>query len=323
MLEDRVFEEFKDRLVSFASHVWGGEPIETKKKPIWFHFSVQAIAVGFILYWHWNPPLPNKAVLGLATVAALMVLSDMRPVHKAIYILVLIAFVTAENKAIDHEHEETSKVFGGIAESIKSASTDNQNEFGKATVEMNDILSKTETVASLAKENLLNLTGGDSFAYVSPQNFSGDQFPGVVWNNGEQPLIGLTLTIAHTSDPVPVWGAAFYKPIFIGTVGPYDHAPIPDFIFAPRADPKNNGQDHYWIMLSAQNGTVSQGLYFRRDHKNPAFWAYSFQVTKQNSYKPQAEKRLIKPWKGSRTFTQKLLLYRAWSDDLAEAATKP
>jgi hypothetical protein len=77
-------------------------------------------------------------------------------------------------------------------------------------------------------------------------------------------------------------------------------------------------------MLSAQNGTVSQSIYFRRDRKNPANWAYSFQVSKQIiSGKPQKEKVLLKSPKTGRVTRYKLLLYRGWSDELADIPPKP
>jgi hypothetical protein len=80
-------------------------------------------------------------------------------------------------------------------------------------------------------------------------------------------------------------------------------------------------------MLSAQNGTASQSIYFRKDKNNPANWAYSFQVSKQVLLdKPQSQKIMMKgnpiP-KGTRVTTYKLLLYRGWSDELAATTPKP
>jgi hypothetical protein len=205
--------------------------------------------------------------------------------------------------------KELKTNFHDIGEGIRASISESDRNFKETIGRTNQVLA--------------NITGGDSFAYVSPQNFSGDQFVGVIWNNGEQALLGLTLTISHTSEEN--WGAAFFQPIFIGTVGPYDHAPIPNFLFRPKADPKT-GQDNYWIMLSAQNGTVSQSIYFRRDHNNPAQWAYSFLVSKQGFGKPQRRKMITKlteeDVKSRKVPAGKLLLYRAWSDDLAASAPK-
>jgi hypothetical protein len=252
------------------------------------------------------PFCPGVFIAILAVLAAAVTFrKEPRTWEKATWTLVFLGLMSLEvwmmsidrdaNEARERAAEQTQlKGFNAIGEGIKASISESNRNF----------------VATIGKTNqiLKNITGGDSFAYVAPQNFSGDQFAGVVWNKGDQALSGLTLTIAHTSDPIAVWGAAFFKPIFIGTIGPHGHAPIPDFLFQPRADEKT-GQDNYWIMLSAQNGTVSQSVYFRRDRKNPQNWAYSFQVSKEAFLqKPQG-----KLPKGATVNT--LLLYRGWSDE--------
>jgi hypothetical protein len=280
--------------------------------------------VCLLAYWNWPSPIslpPGYAVTALAVVAAVMtVLGEMKGKEKVAWILVLFGFLWVELTSVKVERKAQEDI-------QKEARAEQLEHFGEIGSRIQASIEKSDTNFNLTmgKTNqvLRNITGGDSFAYVSPQNFSGDQFPGVVWNNGEQALVGLTLTIAHTSDPVQVWGAAFFNPIFIGTVGPHEHASIPGFIFQPRADAKS-GQDNYWIMLSAQNGTAQQSLYFRRNRLHPQLWAYSFQVVRQhNAEKPQKEKMLMKidntPRKGS---SQELLLFRAWSDDMEAAASQ-
>jgi hypothetical protein len=51
-------------------------------------------------------PAPNKAVLALTSVAALMVLAEMRPIHKTIYVFLIVALVFTENRAIDKDRRE-------------------------------------------------------------------------------------------------------------------------------------------------------------------------------------------------------------------------
>ena len=277
-----------------------------------------------LAYWNWpspNPLPPGYAVTALAVAAAVMtLLGEMKGKEKVAWIAVLFAFLFLELNSIKIERKTQEDI-------QKEARHEQLQQFEKIGSGIEKSISESDRNfnATMGKTNqvLTNITGGDSFAYVSPQNFFGDQFGGVVWNNGEQALSGLTLTIAYTSEEN--WGASFFQPIFIGTLGPHAYAPIPNFIFRPKADPKT-GQDNYWIMLSAQNGTVSQSVWFRRDHKNSSQWAYAFQVSKQGSDKPQRRKMMlelteedVKPRKGPPT---KLLLYRAWSDDLAASAPK-
>jgi hypothetical protein len=161
----RMFSECKGRLVSFGRLVWKGSPEEAAKPvPHWFHFPLQIVVAGFIAYWHWWAlPVPNKAVLCLAAVAALMVLAEMRPIHKAIYVLLVLALVITENRAINDDRakfdrdeaarrkEENAK-FGGIATDLKSAIELNQDQFAKTMQKF--------------RENVNTITGGDSFATV-------------------------------------------------------------------------------------------------------------------------------------------------------------
>jgi len=280
--------------------------------------------------WAWHAPIGAWiGILGLLGVVVPLTRdpTKMGKGEKALWTAVMFVLLGLELKTVyqdrrEHDEEQAKArseqiaQFNRIADRINQTTDASERQFEATMARSDRIMGRTNEV-------LVDVTGGNSFAYVSPQNFSGDQFPGVVWNNGEQALVGLTLTIAHTSDPVQVWGASFYKPIFIGTVGPHDHAPIPDFLFQPRADQKS-GQDNYWIMLSAQNGTAQQSLNFRRNRLRPQQWAYSFEVVRQHyAEKPQKEKMLLKadnkPRKGAR---QELLLYRAWSDDLEESLRK-
>ena len=80
-----------------------------KAIPNWFHFLIQIGAAVWLIYWHWHPPAPNKAVLALAAVAALMVLADMLPIHKAIYLVIIIALVFTENRAIDKDRADFAR----------------------------------------------------------------------------------------------------------------------------------------------------------------------------------------------------------------------
>jgi hypothetical protein len=47
-----------------------------------FHIPLQVTVAALCVYWYWHTPAPNKAVLWLGGVAALMTLVGMRPLHK-------------------------------------------------------------------------------------------------------------------------------------------------------------------------------------------------------------------------------------------------
>ena len=138
---------FKAKSYSVGSFMWESRPSESKKPvPGWFHFLLQIIAAGYLAYWHWNPPVPNKAVLGLAAVAALMVLADMRPIHKALYFIVIIALVFAENHAINEdrrhfaedeayrrqeEHRQFSNIGTTITDNVQTLLDNSKDQFAQ------------------------------------------------------------------------------------------------------------------------------------------------------------------------------------------------
>jgi hypothetical protein len=278
--------------------------METKPANHWFHIPWQIVVAAFCLYWYWHPPAPNKAVLILTGITVVMALLEMSKVHKAVYLVLVICLMFIENRAINKDRADASQAeegrrkeerdkFQSIADGIQASIANSDKEFAATMGRTNQVL--------------LNVTGGDSFGFVVPQPW-GEQIPLLVWNHGDHPLTGVTITIARTQEPD--WGAAFYKPIFIGTIGPHDHAPVPGFLI-PRPDAKS-GQDGYWIMISAQNGTVSQSLYFRKNQKRTVPWAYSYSVSK-----PVTLTKARGPIPKGATMMQPLL-NRRWSDEVDE-----
>jgi hypothetical protein len=278
--------------------------VEDKPANNWFHFPLEAVGILFCVYFYFHLPGSGKALLVLGAMAAIMMLMDMRLIHKGMYVLIILSLVLIENRALDKERadsaieqsrtrKEENEKFQSIADGIQTAISNSDQEF--------------EATMGRANQVLLNVTGGDSFGFIVPQSF-GEQVPLLVWNHGDQPLIGVTIAIARTQEPA--WGNAFYKPIFIGTIGPHDHAPVPGFLSLKPEE--KSGQDHYWIMIAAQNGTVSQSLYFRKNHKGLVPWAYSYSVDKFIFTKRRLNSVL------TNVTTTKNLLRRRWSDEVDE-----
>jgi hypothetical protein len=68
-----------------------------------YHFSLQAVAAAFCLYWYFCPPNAGSALLVLAGVGALMLLSDMKPAHKPVYVAVVIFLIFIEYRAMNKD----------------------------------------------------------------------------------------------------------------------------------------------------------------------------------------------------------------------------
>src|SRR5208282_3074359 len=76
-----------------------------------YHFSLQAIAVGFCLYWYFRPPNAGSALLLLAGVSSLMLLADTKPVHKTIYVVLVILFIRIEYAAMNRDRNDAREKY--------------------------------------------------------------------------------------------------------------------------------------------------------------------------------------------------------------------
>ena len=94
---------------------------ENKPANRWFHIPIQSVGVFFCVYFYFHVPKSGKALLLLGGIAAVMMLMDMRPLHKGIYISIILGLVLIENHALDKERATALTVkavqsHGGIAQ---------------------------------------------------------------------------------------------------------------------------------------------------------------------------------------------------------------
>ncbi|MFZ3342039.1 MAG: hypothetical protein WA609_02415 [Terriglobales bacterium] len=139
-----------------------------------FHIPLQVVVGTFCVYWYWHVPAPNKAVLWLGGVAALMTLIEMRPLHKAIYFALIIALIFTENRAIDKDRatfareqaearRKENEAFQAIATGINTSITDSERHFNTTLqTEKNNLV---QTLGGL-KETVNAATGGEGFCYI-------------------------------------------------------------------------------------------------------------------------------------------------------------
>jgi hypothetical protein len=181
----------------------------------WFHVPIQVVVGGLCLYWYWHIPVPNKAVLWLGGVAALMALVEMRPLHKAAYFLLVTALIFTENRAIDKDRHEFSE-----AESAKRAAENAQ--FSKIGTTITDnvqkLLDKSDAqfsatstqqrkqfVATMERFqiNVNEITGGTSFPVVHAPliAISPNTFPLMMRVNGRYDLQDVQVEVVKLPEP--------------------------------------------------------------------------------------------------------------------------
>ncbi|HWY71126.1 MAG TPA: hypothetical protein VNX88_20845 [Terriglobales bacterium] len=264
----------------------GKKPRYTLAGAVW-----QAPFVILFAYWLCKQPEPGLAVtiLGLAAVIMAIRAEHFTRTEEVIWIVVACALCVIEIRAIRHDREvaasEQAEVrkreeenFRTIASGLQASIDNSRSQFAATMEQTKTVLDKTESVSTLTKKNLENITGGESFAFVRPQVEAAGKGPIglVVWNRGNEVLTGVTIGFSRTNDPN--WGSEFFNRYTIGTIAPHDMAMIPITITPQLGD---NGIDHYWLMISAQNGTVDETLDFRESKKFPGTWAVRLGVTKR------------------------------------------
>jgi hypothetical protein len=262
---DKVTHWFKSRSVSFGRSMWKGGPGESQKPvPDWFHFPMQIVVGAYAVYWwHWHSPAPNIAVLALASVAALMVLADMRPIHKVLYVVIIVSLVLIESRAIKTDranfardeacrrNEENRKI-QNIANELKTSIEQNQRQF-LATM-------------SGFKETIGTVTGGDTFCYL---DVFGEQIPLSTVSLRKMGKYGLSdvtvkLLVSHpfpNSSPGQTTGNTGITRI--GDIAAFDRPSVQDI---PLAQFNLEDQENvdFNIVFSARNGIWHQLLYLRR-----------------------------------------------------------
>jgi hypothetical protein len=155
----------------------------------WFHIPVQITVAAFCIYWLRYVPAPNKAVLLLGGVAAIMALVEMWPMHKAVYILLIIGLMFIENRALNKDRadfaqaeasrrKEENQQFSNIGSTI----TNNvQKLFDNSATQFAKNMDRSNRIIAGVADTIKTETGGDSFAYITftpePANFQFNQFP--------------------------------------------------------------------------------------------------------------------------------------------------
>lgn len=156
-----------------------------KRANHWFHVPILLVGLCFVVYWYFHVPTPSKALLLLSAIVALMMLLEMRPIHKGFYITLIIFLVLIENNASNKaradelsRREQENQKFQGIADQIGTAIRQNQTHFA-ATI-------------SGIEQNINTITGGKSFCYLW---LTGNGTLPIFTQSGDYPLSDVTARI--------------------------------------------------------------------------------------------------------------------------------
>jgi len=176
--------------------------VEIKPANHWFHLPLQVIGIFFCVYFYFHLPSSGKALLILGAMSAIMMFMDMRPMHKGIYVLIVLSLVLIENRALDKERmdsateqarirSEENEKFQGIADKLSASLEQSQAAFY-------EMMSRLGTLTSLSKENLNTVTGGDTYCFIDIPGRQG-RYPAPILayleKNGDYPLYGVRMKL--------------------------------------------------------------------------------------------------------------------------------
>lgn len=236
--------------------------------------------LSFVLLFHpWRPPVG----VYIACVAGLAVVVTIWPPEsrwsKAAWLLVFFActgleIVTlyqerSENQAQQAQTRKDEEIrFAGILQQ-------SQKQFEATMAKTGKVLDKTQKVAELAEENLSNLTGRNSVAYIAPQPPDTDgKVPLGIVNAGRYPLTGVTVVVMD----VTTWPFKTQPPLIVGTLASHVVRRL-NLSVDPVVGTNPPGVASFWIFIYAQNGTSSQMLQFRKGKK--VLWDYRSSLNRE------------------------------------------
>jgi hypothetical protein len=241
---------------------------EEKAEKVWKSWPTSVLLCGIgaaaAMWVRWTLPAPGISIAILGLVAAVMSLrGEMRPLEKASWMLIISTLLVAEIQSIrtDRTHADSQAKSDRVAQDRAF-----ELVLKKEDAQLQETLRGFEAVGRLAKKSIENQTGGDSYAYVTPQmgvtpiplsiyNYETNTLTGVLVEI-LPPTQGLESFVNAVLDPVEIQVGTLHPGTF-GTTGPrilkgyyIDSRPIATTVA-------------YQIRIYSQNFTVTQHLFFK------------------------------------------------------------
>jgi hypothetical protein len=293
----------------------------------WFLMSYFAIAIA-----PWGikglPP-PGLAIAALALAAVIMTVSgDLskaeRKAERIIWIVIAFVLFFVESRAIHQDRAENDarqenffmeqrSGFQGIADQASQNFKVTAGGLTTAIQEANGILKNTKGISA----NLLNMSGGNSYAYVFPEIIKKPRVTLYVTRAGGEILTAVNLRIVEVQRLAPNEDEDHAPPnpshdIPIGTISPYGTIEVP-LVLKPQLDAKT-GIAEYAVLISEQNGFLRETLEFRQSRRDSTEFAYRLSVVRT-----KFSDKSGRPLSGDR-YENENLVSVGWSD---EWVTKP
>ncbi|HET9406047.1 MAG TPA: hypothetical protein VFO39_02305 [Candidatus Sulfotelmatobacter sp.] len=154
-------------------------------------------------YWYFWPPVPNKAVLAIGVAAVLMTITEMKPLHKAVWIAIVFFLAFVENSAINKDRLDGERAqrdfiteqrdhFRDIGSGVTEAIVESQRQFDATMKRSDNVIGLQLRTLNGLSSNLNTLTGAKSYAFL--WFVPGQQYLAFI-HQGQYPLYGVEARI--------------------------------------------------------------------------------------------------------------------------------
>lgn len=256
--------------------------------PVLWHLSI-GVCIGVLGFFGIVVPLTRAQIGKSAKIVWVVVFT----------ILLILEVISIHLEDIKQKREqafvtcEELRSFKGITEKLDSATTASKVQYDSTISEVNGVLATTQSVATLAKEGVNNMTGGNSWGSVMAIPFSDapNSLYLLVINNGKKyALHGVRLVIANESHGSPYR----MQSCGVGDIAPHTgyNAPLSGSCVIV-VDPSI--RNHYLIVIGADNGGTMEELYMAR---GPNGIQADYEVYKSL---PNGKKKILQPFSHAET----------------------
>jgi hypothetical protein len=246
------------------------------------------------LWWQWHPPVGILvALLGVIGVLVPWLRDPKHKHERAFWAFAMIALTAVELWSIRRDQIERNEAqtaalcgekqqFQGVLSGLQSGIETSRQQYASTIQQVNSALLQARGLSRSARNALYAVTGGDSFASITPQvGLDQKPIPFSIHNSGSYPLTSVTVTVRKGVTgpegdrllPQNTVSNAVGQ-ISVGTLSPRQLRILPDnFQITPDLGTRN--LDTYELDIAAQNFTFHEHLQFRGGTHHP----YAFKET--------------------------------------------
>jgi len=250
------------------------------------------VPIMLLALWAAASPRSVGWSIGLLTfvVAAASIRLDMKGMkwpERVGWIAVFFIFTYLELAAIDRNDKQNladrkvqNEQFNSITQELTESLKTSRSQYETTINHVDDVSKTTRSVAKLAKENLENVTGANTYPYIVPDTFGvpKDELGFMVYSKGPNTLTGITVRIENLlnfyREPEHLH---FLKEAIVEDVGTLHHSGQRRLkaTIKPNVDPVRDTSDTWHVTIDSQSASIQETVEVKKGTgQSPWMWRY-------------------------------------------------